>query len=102
MIERQPVAIMPTWVAEPYRLVSLREILMPDIGIYSEDEFITGPFSNLFYMLGCLDEPQHVNTPVQRYQVALMAEEAAKYMERWGLRVSASHTKDLHRTLDYS
>src|ERR1700674_2551547 len=70
------------------------------MGLYTDDEFITGQFNNLFFMLGRLDDDP-LNTAVQRFEVALLAEEAAKYMDRWGLRVSASHTRDLHRTLDY-
>lgn len=96
MEHRSGSAALAVWEAEPNKLVSLWGIVVA--GIYTDDEFITGPFNNLFFMLGRLDDDP-MNTPAQRYQVALMAEQAAKYMEQWGLRVSASHTQDLHRII---
>jgi hypothetical protein len=67
---------------------------------YADDEFVTGPFSNLFFLLGCLDDAARVATPAQMYQVALLTETCASEMEKWGLRVSATHARTLFQILD--
>lgn len=104
MMDRSaPVALAP-WEAEPYKLVSLREILMPapkPADYDYEGEFIVGLFTNLLFFLGSLDEQLWVNTPAQKFQISLHAKEAAKLMEeKWGLRVAAGHTRELAETLE--
>jgi hypothetical protein len=84
--------------------VSLKGILMADgdsNGYDYDGEFIVGIIANLLFFLGSLDQDSWVNSPEQMYQIALHAEEAAKFMEeRWGLRVSAGHVRQLHYMLD--
>ena len=90
---------LPPWVENPYRLISLGEILMTH-GHYAEDEYVTGPFNNLFFHLACIDEKSWVHGATQLYQVALLVESCTQQMETMGLRVSASHARVLHSMLD--
>lgn len=91
-------AIVP-WEANPYRLVSLGEILMTQ-SHYAEDEYLTGPFNNLFFHLACIDEKSWIHGAAQFYQVALLVEACTKEMDKMGLRVSASHARVLYSMLD--
>lgn len=80
---------VPPWVENPYRLVSLGEILMD----YAEDEVHFGPYANIFYSLGLLDDPKLTGFDV--FGMAVLLEKTIADMERLGLRTSATHAQKL-------
>lgn len=89
----------PPWINDPYRLISLGEILMTQ-SHYAEDEYVSGPFNNLFFHLAGIDEKSWIHDATQLYQVALLVEQCTRQMEMMGLRVSASHANTLYSMLD--
>lgn len=87
-------AIMAPWEVNPYRLVSLREIIMQ----YGEDEVHFGPLGNLYYGLGVLDWAQMTSGSVgQRdlLKIQALIEVSIPEMKRLGLRVSASQAQSV-------
>ena len=90
---------IPPWEGEPYRLVSLGNIMQ-----FAEDEVVLGAFGNFYYGLGALDLA--AMTPGasvgQRDEImfTVFFEEAIKDMKRLGLRVAASHTEDVVKILE--
>ncbi len=60
---------------------------------YADDEFQTGPFTNLFYILGRLDMGPLGQEDLIGCEV--MLEIAHKEMARFGLRVSASSAQNI-------
>jgi HEPN domain-containing protein len=89
------------WIENPYRLVSLKEILlMPriiDAEGYPLDEVIFGRFFNLVYLIGILERPPLTEKNLIGMEV--MVDLAAQDMERWGFFVTARVTRDLAKTL---
>jgi HEPN domain-containing protein len=88
-------AVIAPWEQNPYRLVSLREIVMT----YAEDEVHFVPLGNLFFLLGGVDAPASVG-PKTVLQLSALVEACIPEMERLGLRVSAVHAKLLMQMLD--
>jgi hypothetical protein len=81
-------------IEHPFRLISLKEILM----IYADDEFQVGPFVNLAFVLGRLEAPAPVGErDAILFEVIL--ERCIEDMDRFGLRVSARNTKDVVKIL---
>ena len=64
-------------------VVNRRELLVAD-SHYVDDEFVTGPFNNLFFHLGCVDEESRVRTATQIYEVALLVRLVATRCKEWG------------------
>jgi hypothetical protein len=67
---------------------------------YAEDEYLSGPFYNLFFHLACIDEKSWIHGASQLYEVALLVEACVGQMHKMGLRVSASHARTLYSMLD--
>lgn len=80
---------LPPWVENPYRLISLGEILME----YAEDEVHFGLYAGIFYLLGLLDDANFTGPDV--IGMAVQLEKTIPDMERLGLRTSAIHTQTL-------
>ena len=60
---------------------------------YTSDEFVTGPFTNLFYILGRLETGSLGQKALIGCEV--MLEIALKEMERFGFRLSASNARSI-------
>jgi len=85
----------PLWEQNPYRLVSLGEIIMQ----YGEDEVHFGPLGNVYFGLGCLDMAAITAGASigqqDQIQIQVLIEVCIPEMKRLGLRVSASRAQDV-------
>jgi len=85
----------PPWVENPYRLVSLREIMAM---LFKDDEIFITPVGNLFYTLGALDLAAKSGgalsqTDVIQFEVILNL--ASQDLKLLGLPASASHAQQI-------
>ena len=100
--ERACKVSAPAWFENPYRLVSLREIVME----YGENEIHLGPFGNVYYALGVLDiaamSQQQGMSIGQRDQIQMQVilDVYIPEMKRLGLRVSATHAESVVKILE--
>jgi hypothetical protein len=82
------------------KLISLREILMVDSdSLDTHGEFIFGPFANLLYLLGRLDNTGPT-TQEQAIQIGTMCCICIDWMEKFGFRVSAKNTRYIRDIID--
>ena len=88
IIESRHKPSAPFW-ANGFRLVCLKELLMQ----YAEDEFQFGPFANLSYALGALDDVADNQNNLAH--IVAMLEVCHGNMERFGFYVSARNTQEL-------
>ena len=85
-----------SWIENSFRLISLKEILMPrplDAEGYPMDEVHFGRFFNLLYFIGILE--QKALTQKNLIGIEVMSDLAAQDMERWGFFTTAHATRNL-------
>lgn len=93
--EARACSATPPWIGNPYRLVSLREILMQ----YADEEVFFTPFANALFALGYFDTVVTTDglTISGRglVEISVFLDICAREMERLGLRVAAKQAKEL-------